>query len=98
MAAPFLFVGQTVKSLKSIINFFGFAQISSDSTDPTTTPFSANIGSLKLDTANGNTYQKKDNGSSTNWSIFIVGKSNNVNGGTPSTNFVYTQNISGGTP
>jgi hypothetical protein len=98
MGNPLLFVGQTVKSLKAIINFFGNSEIHSGPTDPSMTALSAPAGSLKLDSSNGNTYQKQDSGLSTNWSIVVTGTSNNINGGVPSTNFLFTKNVTGGTP
>lgn len=64
-----IFSGAAVKILKSVFDLNGNAQILSGTVDPSSSATSAPRGSLYLNTTSGTTYQKQDNGSSTNWSV-----------------------------
>jgi hypothetical protein len=64
-----IFNGSEVKALKSTIDINGGAKVLSSATDPTSSAVSAPIGSILLNTTNGNVYRKLDAGSSTNWSL-----------------------------
>lgn len=69
MGAGAIFVGTTIKLLKSILDFNGGIQILSSSVDPTSSATSAPKGSALFNTSNGNLYIKQDAGSSTNWTL-----------------------------
>lgn len=62
-----IFSGNDVKTLKPNIDLYGQGKILSGSTDPTSVATSAPVGSIYLNTSNGNLYRKVDAGSSTNW-------------------------------
>lgn len=75
MGSPAIWVGNSVKILKSIFDINGNAQILSGTTDPSSVATSAPKGSLYLNTSSGITYQKQDAGSSTNWTALSAGGS-----------------------
>lgn len=62
-----IFSGNDVKTLKPNIDLNGQGKILSGVTDPTSSAVSAPVGSVYLNTSNGNLYRKVDAGSSTNW-------------------------------
>lgn len=64
-----IFSGNDVKALKSNLDLNGQAKVMSGTVDPTSVATSAPVGSIYLNTSNGNTYRKLDAGSSTNWSV-----------------------------
>lgn len=74
-----IFSGNDVKALKSNLDLNGQAKVLSGTVDPTASATSAPIGSIYLNTSNGNTYRKLDSGSSTNWSIVGSAGSSGIN-------------------
>ena len=66
--SPVIFKGTRSKLLTTNgIEFKDGTYFLTGTTDPTIVPTSAPLGSMYLDTTNGYTYKKQDNGSSTNW-------------------------------
>lgn len=94
MSSPIIWAGTTAKSLKSIIDINGNAQLLSGSVDPSSSATSAPKGSLYLNTSNGNLYRKTDAGSSTNWTTFAVVGSWTAYTPTLSAGFGTTANVS----
>lgn len=73
-----IFSGAKVKTLKDILTLNDGADIIQSSTDPQSSAIDAPLGSLLLNTTNGNLYRKLDSGSSTNWEIVGSGGSGGV--------------------
>lgn len=74
-----IFSGTDVKTLKQNVDLFGVVKILSGTVDPTSSATSAPIGSLYLNSSNGNTYRKLDAGSSTNWATVGAGSDSGTN-------------------
>lgn len=74
-----IFSGSDVKTLKPNIDLFGNAKILSGAVDPSSVATSAPIGSMYMNTSNGNLYKKQDAGSSTNWVKISAGSTNGIN-------------------
>ncbi len=79
MGSAVIFSGNDVKSLKSNLDLNGNAKILSGSVDPSSSATSAPIGSIYLNTTNGNLYKKQDAGSSTSWVKLSVGGDAGIN-------------------
>lgn len=74
-----IFSGNDVKALKANLDLNGQAKVMSGTVDPTSVATSAPIGSIYLNTTNGNTYRKLDTGSSTNWQVVGSAGSSGIN-------------------
>jgi hypothetical protein len=74
-----IFSGNDIKLLKKNLDFNGEAKILSGTVDPSSSATSAPIGSLYLNSSNGNIYKKQDAGSSTNWVRISAGGDSGVN-------------------
>ena len=70
MSNATIFAGNAIKALKASLSLNGVATVSTDSLDPTTTGYAANIGSLFLRT-NGTLYVKTSAGN-TGWTPSVV--------------------------
>ncbi len=73
MGSPIIWLGNKVKSLKSIISLNGGSELHSGTTNPSSVAVDAPIGSLYLNSSTGSLYRKTDAGSSTNWSDLSSG-------------------------
>ncbi len=78
-SAAVIFSGSDVKALKSNLDLNGQAKILSGTVDPTSSATSAPVGSIYLNTSNGNSYRKLDSGSSTNWVVIGSGGASGIN-------------------
>lgn len=67
-----IFKGNSVKTLKSTVDLNGQSIIISGTVNPSAVATDGTIGSLYLNSSNGNLYKKQDNGSTTNWQIMQV--------------------------
>lgn len=67
-----IFNSDRVQALEAGIKLLNSASILSGTVDPTSVATTGQIGSLYLNTSNGNVYRKTDNGSSTNWSAMPI--------------------------
>lgn len=74
-----VFSGNDVKLLKANLDFNGQSKILSGTVDPTSVATSAPIGSIYLNSSNGELYRKLDSGSSTNWEIIGAGGASGIN-------------------
>lgn len=79
MGSAVIFSGSDVKALKSNLDLNGNAKILSGSVDPSSVATTAPIGSVYLNSTNGNLYKKQDAGSSTNWVKLSVGGDAGIN-------------------